>query len=241
MSTTNIERHPWGFAVGPADAEVTLAVVGGQHGDEFEGQMVAAKWAYMVARFARHGAQGLLRDPAGAGDLVKLDLSMLVGMRLIVAPGLNRGGLAVGCRWYVDDPAWGATERYHLYDEVDLNRVWPSGHHVVATVWDAINAAPGKVHVVDVHSHGQWPSKSQPRDYAYVAGSNVADQRDRILSECCPDLPLRGTLQPGCLLTAATEAGHWACVLEMAERSASTVHDGIQTILAIARHIAGAA
>jgi predicted deacylase len=150
----------------------SIAIVTGQHGDEYAGLEAGAKMIEYVraslagrSMFLRDGqARRLLRPP--------LDLS---GVTVLAAPAVNTSGIRHGTRWYDPAPEQRFTrDTAGPYEGIDLNRCWPE-HPVLAPIWEAILGLPRPIVVLDVHS--TWRDRTgdgRPDSHVYVTGRSRA-------------------------------------------------------------------
>jgi predicted deacylase len=200
-----------------------LAIVTGQHGDEYAGLEAGGKMIEYV-RASLGGHKIAMRD--GKGSLQQLPLLPIEDVTFLIAPALNLDGIRQGTR------RWGCppgerftrdTSRSGLYATgVDLNRVWPH-HDIVAPVWQAIQGLGGPVTVLDLHSSYQdrWGNDGVPDRFLFATG------RTRAWLEAIPAVAERGwrvvdqpaviTAEGGPLEEVSNAAGHFGVTVELGE------------------------
>lgn len=199
MANREITETEWGWLAGPEDAPVSLALVWGQHGDEYNGAEAGATMMDMLRAWARGDLWYRLDNcPTEDGDYEWSRSGRTDNMRLLCTYGLNPHGFSRGRRFCRDH---------------DLNRQWPDMHPIVEPVWDAICDLPGQVYVVDVH--GTWKDRDGDQladTHVYATSSCATLIRDLMPEMRIVDTPddERKTLEG-----EAFQAGYWATTLEI--------------------------
>lgn len=227
--THTFHSTDFGFLLAAAQPRFSIAIVTGQHGDEYAGLEAGAK----AIEYVRASLGGHVLTVYSRGDRVSFQPMDLSDISVLAAPAMNMDGIRHGTR------RWGCpevgrftrdTQRPGLYTTgVDLNRSWPH-HEIVAPVWSAIQSLPGPVIVLDVHSSYQdrWGADGIADHFLFATG------RSRAWLEQIPGvLPTwRVRDEPasidggGPLEDVANAAGHYGVTVELAE------DDGVPALLA---------
>lgn len=208
--------HPHGLVLADPAPRMSVAIVTGQHGDEFAGLEAGSKMIdYVVA--THRGAHLTLRD--GRGGRRRLAPLPLQGVTVLAAPLYTIAGHLWGQRRAGEEPAVGReVDRLYRPMGADLNRTWPRGE-IVAPVWDAIQSLPGPVIVLDVHStyKDRVGRDGVPDSHLYVTGRSRAWLEPLVPDWLIIDQPAEIGADGGPLEDVANAAGHLGVTIEISE------------------------
>lgn len=227
--THTIHQLPFGTLFAAPDPVFSIAIVTGQHGDEYAGLEAGAK----AIEYVRASLGGYTFAPYMRPGRAEFQPLALDDVTILAVPALNADGIRHGTR------RWGCpedgrftrdTQRPGLYSTgTDLNRSWPH-HDVVAPVWRAIQDLPGPVIVLDFHSSykDHWGSDGVADHFLFASG------RSRAWLETIPEISQTWKIRDepasiqggGPLEDVANAAGYYGVTVELAE------DDGVSGVLA---------